>query len=362
MFKSARVKLTAWYLLIIMVISLSFSGVIYKETVIELERGFSRVELRHRAEEMGIPLPRFFPNRPEDLPSGLRGITPRYFFAEDFKEAKRRLLFNLLLINGVILGVSALAGYFLAGRTLEPIENALEEQKRFVADASHELRTPLTALKTSMEVALRDKKMSLDEAKKVLKDNLEEADSLQSLSDKLLSLARYQSNGHSLSFKEVDIAKIMEKVAKKISPLAKEKGIELKVTVKSQNLQGNEESLEEMLLIFLDNAVKFTPQGGKVTVATVTSGRLPASPLEAWRAGWLVIRVKDTGVGIAKDELPHIFDRFYRADQSRSKEKVSGFGLGLSLAKRIIEIHKGTVEVESVLGKGTTFIIKLPLK
>jgi len=368
MFKSARIKLTAWYLLIIMTISLSFSGVIYKETVVELERGFRRVELRHRAEEMGIPLPRFFPNRPEDLPSGLREITPRYFFAEDFEEAKRRLLFNLLLINGTILGISALAGYFLAGKTLRPIENALEEQKRFVADASHELRTPLTALKTSMEVALRDKKMTLDEAKKVLKDNLEEADSLQSLSDKLLSLARYQSNGHSLNFKEVDIKDVVEKVAKKISPLAKEKGVELVTQVKSQKLVANKESLEEMVLIFLDNGVKYTPRGGKVTVEGGLNKR-----------GY-VIQVKDTGIGIAKDDLPHVFDRFYRADQSRARAhlrggrlslrshdssdggEVSGFGLGLSLAKRIIEIHKGTVEVESVLGKGTTFTIRLPLK
>lgn len=316
----------------------------------ELERGFHWAELRHRAEEMGIPLPQHFPLRQEDLPSRLREAPLHFFFTEDLTEAKKRLGINLLMINGVILGVSALAGYFLAGKTLRPIENALEEQKRFVADASHEFRTPLTALKTSIEVALRDKKMTLVQAKDLVKDNLEEVDSLQSLSNELLSLARYQSNGKSLAFSKVDIAGIAEKACRKISLLAKEKEIELKTDVKNQILWANEESLKEMLLIFLDNAVKYTPKGGRVTVVTKADKK------------WLEIKVKDTGIGIAKEDLPYIFDRFYRTDQSRSKEKVSGFGLGLSLAKRIIEIHKGSVDVASVLDKGTTFTIKLPLR
>lgn len=348
MFKSARVKLTAWYLLIIMTISLSFSGVIYYGTSREMERSFRRIDLRHRAEELGIPLPRFF-SFPEDLPLRLRETAPRYFFAEDLAEARKRLLLNLVGINGVILAVSALAGYFLAGRTLAPIENSLEEQKRFVADASHELRTPLTALKTTMEVALRDKKMNLTEAKKIINDNLHSVDDLKSLSDKLLSLTRYQSNGGSLTFAEVDIREVIEKAVKKMESVAKEKKVRLGLKVKSEKLKGNAESLEEMMLIFLDNAVKFTPKGGRVTIETEVRGQK------------LEVRVKDTGVGIAKEDLPHIFDRFYRADQSRSRQKVDGFGLGLSLAKKIIEIHKGTVGVESKMGEGTSFSIKLPI-
>lgn len=326
------------------------------------------MDLRHKAEEMGIPLPRFFSGRPEDLPLRLRETPSRYFFVEDFEEAKRRLLLNLLLINGAIFGVSALAGYFLAGKTLRPIENALEEQKRFVADASHELRTPLTALKTSMEVALRDKKMSLIQARDLIKDNLEDINSMQSLTNKLLSLANYQSNGHNLVFEEVEISEVIKDTYRKISPLAKEKDIEVNLKIKDQKLLANKESLKEMMLIFLDNGVKYTPTGGKVTVEGESNKRN------------FVIKVKDTGIGIAKEDLPHIFDRFYRADQSRSRshlrgdrlslrshdssdgEEIGGFGLGLSLAKKIIEIHKGTVEVASVLGRGTTFTIRLPLK
>lgn len=368
MFKKARTKLTAWYVLIIMSISMAFSGFIYVRTCHEFERGFKRIEIRHKAEELGIPLPRFFPSEIKDLPLRLREIPFKSFFIEDLREAKKRLGLNLLAVNGAILVFSSFAGYFLAGRTLRPIENTLEEQKKFVADASHELRTPLTALKTLMEVALRDKKMTLADAKKVLEDNLEEVENLKSLSDKLLSLTRYQTNGQSLVFGEVDIGAVAEKAAKKISPLAKEKEIELKTELKSKKLWANEESLEEMLLIFLDNAVKYTPRGGKVIVQGEINKKV------------YVIKVKDTGIGIAKEDLPHIFDRFYRADQSRSKEhlrggnppagghdssdggKISGFGLGLSLAKEIIEIHKGSVSLTSALGKGTTFTIKLPLK
>lgn len=326
-----------------MIISIAFSVAIYKVLTMELDRVERTQRLRI---ERGLP-ERFRTQIPFDLRDEL--FRPFRLDTELIAETKKHLAIVLAWINFGILGASALAGYFLAGRTLKPIENSLEEQKRFVADASHEFRTPLTVLKTSIEVALRDKKMTLVQAKDLIKGNLEEVNSLQSLSNELLSLARYQSNGKSMTFSKVGIAGVVEEACRKISPLAKEKEIELKMDVKNRILWANKESLEEMLLIFLDNAVKYTPNKGKVTVSTDKS------------RNYLVIKVKDTGTGIAKEDLPHIFDRFYRADQSRSKEKISGFGLGLSLAKRIIEIHKGKVEVASVLSKGTTFTIKLPV-
>lgn len=350
MFRSARVKLTGWYLLIIMLVSVVFNVMIYTSTTRELERGFRRAEMRFRGEELDTPFPRQWLGRWENINPTPRETDLRFSFTEDIEMAKKRVVLNLLVINGAILAISAVAGYFLAGKTLRPIETALEEQKRFVADASHELRTPLTALKTSMEVALRDKKMSLKEAKKVIKSNLEDIDGLQSLSSNLIRLANYQSNGQNLVFGNVDIAEVIKKAYRKILPLVKERDIFLTLRVRNQIIRANEESLEEMMLIFLDNGIKYTPKGGKVTVTTRVAGK------------HALIEVKDAGIGIAKEDIPHIFDRFYRADQSRSKDEVSGFGLGLSLAKRIIEIHKGSVEVSSVLGRGTTFTIKLPLK
>ena len=350
MFRSARLKLTGWYLLIIMMISMVFSVMIYTAMAKELERGFRRAEMRFRAEELGIPLPQQLPRYWEDISPDLRKVDPRFSFIEDLEAAKKRIISGLLMVNGVILGLSAVAGYLLAGKTLRPIERAMDEQKRFVADASHEFRTPLTALKTSMEVALRDKKLSLLEAKKVIKSSLEDIDSLQLLSNNLLNLTNLQSNGQNLVFKDVDIARVFSNAHRKILPLAREKNIKVKAKVKKQKIQANRESLEEMMLIFLDNAVKYSLPKGKVMARAKIDKK------------HLILEIKDMGIGIAQKDLPHIFDRFYRVDRSRSKNNVQGFGLGLSLAKRIIEIHRGSVEVISRIGKGTTFIIKLPLE
>lgn len=340
MFHSARIKLTAWYLLIIMLISVSFSVAMYKVLTFELDRveRTQRLRIERRIPDMARIIP---PEQPFRIDPDL------------IDETKDRLQLILLIINLGILGASSVAGYFLAGKTLKPIEQALEEQKRFVADASHELRTPLTALKTSMEVALRDKKMTIREAEKVIKSNLEDVDSLESLSSNLLILANLQNNGQKLVFEDINIAEAVKNAYRKILPLANKKDVAVKLQVENQIVQANKESLEQMMLIFLDNAVKYTPSGGKVMLTAKSEGKS------------ITLKIEDTGIGIAKEEIPHIFERFYRADQSRSREHlrgVGGFGLGLSLAKRIIEIHKGTVEVASILGKGTTFAIKLPLK
>jgi len=335
MFRSARIKLTFWYLLIIMSISLVFSGIIYRITTKELERGFKGVQQRFWEDEEFGPFLRF-PRRMERL---------RPLFTKDLEQAKRRIIWRLVAINGVIFVFSATAGWFLAGKTLKPIERALEEQKRFVADASHELRTPLAALKTSNEVALRDKKLTLVEAKKVIKSNLEEIENLEALTNNLLTLASLEENGRKLSFQKVNIKKIITSAYRKILPLALEKKIKIKVESRGGEIFGDEESLEKMVLIFLDNAVKYTPQGGKVWLKS------------RQEKGKIVLEIKDTGIGISKTDLPHIFERFYRADKARVK---GGFGLGLALAKRIIELHHGSVKVASQVGKGTTFIIKLP--
>ena len=350
MFKSARLKLTGWYLLIIMLISISFSAAIYFRVSQELEISFRRAEIRQQARELGIPLPRRWPIGQEDLDSRLQNSESRFFLAEDLEAAKRHVAFNLLIINSAILALSAGAGYFLAGKTLRPIETALEEQKRFVADASHELRTPLTSLKTSLEVALRDKKMSAIQARKLLQSNLEDANNLKSLTDKLLSLARYQSNGKSCHFEKHNLAAIIRAAYHKILPLAKKKGVEIELQVEDILIEADQTSLEEMVLIFLDNGVKYTVKGGKIKLTTRAE------------VNHISMEIKDTGVGITEKDLPYIFERFYRADLSRAKEETSGFGLGLALAEKIIEIHKGVVSVSSVLGKGTTFTIKLPLK
>lgn len=175
MFRSARLKLTAWYLLIIMLISVSFSIGIYNVQIRELER-FRRVQ----------------PIRAEDLtPNGIRS---RVFVIDQtlIDEAEDNLQFTLIIINVGILILAGYSGYFLAGRTLTPIREMVDEQNRFITDASHELRTPITSLRSEIEVTLRDKNLNLKEARELLKSNLEEVNNLQYLSDNLIKLSQNQ--------------------------------------------------------------------------------------------------------------------------------------------------------------------------
>jgi len=330
MFKSARLRLTGWYLLIIMTICLLFSGVIYRATGTEFGRRLSMIEHRFQMEEEG--------RKPRMM---------RKVFEEDLEATKKSVVLVLIWANGVILIFSGVAGYFLAGKTLKPIEGALEKQKRFVADASHELRTPLTALKTSVEVALRKKKMTAKEARGIIKSSLEEVNDLGRLTERLLTLARYQGGKNGFVMRKTNVGEIIRKVSKKILPLAKKKGVEIKTDVSDSFLSADREKVEELVFILLDNGIKYTERGGRVKISLKESGK------------YLEIRVKDTGVGIGKKDLAHVFDRFYRADQSRTKQARRGFGLGLSVAKKIVEAHKGSIGVSSGVGKGSEFIVKL---
>ena len=348
-FQSARVRLTAWYLVIIMLVSLFFSLMIYLGVSREFERGFRRAELRLHAEELGVLLPRRFSIQPEDLRPELRGLQPRIFFIEDLVDARKGILIRLMMINGVILVVSAAASYLMAGRTLAPLEKSMEEQKRFVADASHELRTPLTALKTSIEVALREKNISESQARGILKDSLGDVDKLSHLSTQLLHLSRLQQ-GAPLKVSTVDIAQVVRDAVKKMTPLAKQKKIVIRNKVTAGSIKAEPGQIEEMLTIFLDNAIKFTPDKGTITLQSSTEKKN------------LILTIRDTGIGIPEKHLPKIFDRFYRADSARAKGTIDGFGLGLSLAKQIIEAHGGSVRVESTVGKGTMFTIRVPRK
>jgi len=333
MFKKARIKLTAWYLLIVMLISVSFSVFIYENINREFQRRFSNIERRLEMQEFGIRIPSKQPP----------------FFEEDLKEVKYNVFLILLYTNGIILFFSSLGGYFLAGRTLAPIEKTLEEQKRFIADASHELKTPLTALQTMIEVSLRDKKLTLKNAKEVIKSNLEETARLSKLANDLLSLTRYESGNGNFKLKKVNLKKIVEGVNSKLKPISEKKKIYIKLSLKNISVNGNEESLEQLITVLLDNAVKYSNNKNKVFVS------LDRKNNDA------ILNFKDNGFGISKEDLPYVFDRFFRADLSRSKENAGGFGLGLSMAKRIVELHNGSIKVESNLDKGSTFKVVLPI-
>ena len=344
MFNSARIKLTAWYLLIIMLISISFSVAMYKVLASELDRfeRIQRVRIENRLPERNRTIP----------PSGVRGELSRPFALDPdlVAETKYRLIVFLTAINCAILGISAAAGYFLAGRTLKPIKEMVDEQNRFITDASHELRTPLTSLKSEIEVAQRDKNLTLSEAKELLESNLEEVNNLQILSDNLIKLTQYQKTNNNLALETVSIKSIIDNACKKVAGLAKAKGITIKNDIDDLQVEIEKNTFGELFVILLDNAIKYSPKGGKVFVKSKKTD------------SQILIEVKDQGAGIDSKDIPHLFDRFYRSDKSRTKSKVAGYGLGLAIAKQIVDKHKGSIKVESEITKGTTFTIQIPQK
>ena len=363
MFNEARIKLTAWYLLIIMTISILFSLVIYTTLNRDLVRIERFQQLRQEERQGLVPTLEQLRQERERLGQSVPQI-PRNFNMPDpelVSEARARLITILILVNLGIFGFAGLAGYFLAGRTLRPIKVMVDEQNRFITDASHELRTPLTSLKSETEVALRDKKLTLADAKKQLVSNLEEVNNLQTLSDNLIKLTQYQKGSNNFIFEKISLKSIVDEACKKVASLAKQKGVKINNTVKNFSIKAEKNSFCELFVILLDNAVKYNPKGTEIVLSSEKTD------------DHVIVEISDNGVGINKEEIPYLFDRFYRSDKSRTKSKVAGYGLGLAIAKEIVEKHNGTIKVESkegkgptphkaTRGKGTTFIIRIPLK
>lgn len=355
MFHSTRLKLTLWYLVIIMAVSAFFSLIVYRGFTKELGRGF-RFQALHGSSEARILVrdrrgfTRLLPFviYPDELP-------PEEYF-EIISLAKRRFALQLLIINGGILILAGTAGYFLAGKTLHPIEVMVSEQKRFVADASHELRTPLTSIKTEVEVALRDKNLNLKDAKELLKSNLSEVDKMKNFTDYLLTLSRLEAGASDLPMEKIDLSEAINQAIEKNIVLARKKKIKVIKNLDEVVVNGNPQSLVELFSILINNSIKYSFVGkGVLITSSKKNTRLGGSLLKH-----AVIEVKDEGTGIAEKDLPHIYERFYRADNSRSKSDVEGYGLGLSIAKSIVDAHNGEIKVESKLGHGSKFRVFLP--
>jgi len=331
MFQNARLKLTAYYLLIIMVISLAFSLVIYRGVTTELNRVQTMQKIRIESRPFRTDLPHsFFLVQPEVI-----------------NDATHRLQTTLFIINLAIFTLSAAGGYFLAGRTLKPIADMVERQRRFISDASHELRTPLTALMTETEIALRNKQIT-PPTRKLLKSNLEEINKLKSLTDYLLSLNRYQ-NPHHLKLSSFDVSHAVSDAVKKLRHQASKKHILLNLHLKKITLTADQTAITEVITNLLDNAIKYSPKHSQISITTQKTNHYAS------------ITISDQGVGITPDQQLHIFDRFYQVDTARNKARHPGFGLGLSIAKDIVTLHHGHISVTSTPGVGSTFTIKLPL-
>jgi two-component system sensor histidine kinase CiaH len=325
-FQSATLKLTSWYLAILVAISLLFSIIIYSTASNEVD---SRIGVLQKSSR---PLT-FKPGQATF--NDLRDIQVR--------EAEGNLLASLFITNLCIWVAGGIGSYYLARRTLKPIEEAHEAQSRFTSDASHELRTPLASMKTELEVALRDSKLEKDEMRELLVSNLEEVDKLTKLSQTLLQLS--QLDHENIKREKVTLNTIATAVIERYDKSGKR--VELTGN-KSYNVVANKSSIEELLTILLDNALKYSPRESKVSITLIGQKQM---------AGF---EVSNGGNGIPPEILPHIFDRFYRADTSRTGGDKRGYGLGLSLAKKIVELNNGELTVSSAPGHTTTFRILLP--
>jgi heavy metal sensor kinase len=228
---------------------------------------------------------------------------------------------------------------------LDRLEKAFSSQQHFIQDASHELKTPLTILQGELEVTLKRIRTAA-EYEEVLKSSLEEIRRISSIVENLLLLARVEDRETGLDVREFNLQRVLQEAVAGMEILARGKSLALSLSPDGAiMLRGDEQKLKQVFLNLLDNAIKYTPPHGSVSVSASTTA-------ESVR-----ITVQDSGIGIPPAELPHIFDRFYRVDKARSS---SGFGLGLSIARSIVEAHRGTISAESSLNRGSTFTVFLP--
>lgn len=320
-----------WYLAIVMAISLVFSVVLYSVATNELNRG-----LQHETQRIYDQFPVF---------QGNPMLHPRV----DYDAGAHRIMLRLIGFNIIVLVAAGGASYWLAKRTLEPIEEAHEQQKRFTADVSHELRTPLTALRMESEVALLNDKAGKNELRATLNSNLEEVSKLESLINSLLRLTRLEADELQQGFTQLKTDVLISDAIKQIKPLAESRKITIEEKGTSASVLGDHDSIVQLVIILLDNAVKYSSPGSSIKVTTKVDN------------DQVLLSVKDHGIGIERKALEHVFDRFYRADSSRQKTSQAGFGLGLSIARMIADVHTGTITLSSQVDKGTTATVSLPI-
>uniref|UniRef100_Q01RB1 histidine kinase n=1 Tax=Solibacter usitatus (strain Ellin6076) TaxID=234267 RepID=Q01RB1_SOLUE len=233
---------------------------------------------------------------------------------------------------------------------LSRLEASVRRMTQFTADASHELRAPVSLIRTTAEVAALKRDRPASEYLEALDGIQEEAERTSQVVDSLMLLARTDSGKEMLDCVPVDACAVVREAAEQGERLAQNRGVEFSIDVPNSSIriQADAEALRRALLILMDNAAKYTPSGGSIKVAVAS------------RDGFAQASVSDTGIGIASQDMPHLFDRFWRADKARSREQ-GGAGLGLSIAKWIVDMHGGSISVQSEPGKGSVFTIQVPL-
>ncbi len=325
---------------------------------------------------------------------------------EDVEDALNTLLIILIVTVPSILMIASLGGQFLANKALKPVDRVTQtarmitsknlnqriqtlkvkdeisrlidtfnemisrldqsfrQIKQFTTDASHELKTPLTILKGEVEVALR-KKRTLDEYEQILESNLEEIDRMSKIVEDLLLLSKADIGEIRLNREDIHLTRFISGLTEQMKILAQPKNIRIEISNHQNEIHvfGDTLRMRELFINLIENGIKYTEAGGSIliTLTKETGGSVnPLTPKEKKAATFAKIIVADTGIGIAKEDQEKIFNRFFRVDKARSREQ-GGSGLGLSICKWIVEAHQGEITVESEPGKGSSFIVRLPL-
>lgn len=269
---------------------------------------------------------------------------------EPVEDSLARSRLFLAIGTPVTLGFTGIAGWILAGYAMQPVRRSYEQLQRFTADASHELRAPVAAILSNAQVGLLAPPEDIEQPRQRLQNIVTQSKHMSALIANLLFLARHQGQLNPQDMVQTDIPRLLNALARRYQTLADEKGLEFHadIPIVSKKIYCDRDLLQQAIHNLLDNALKYTPAGGMVTLTLAIKPRR------------LEITVRDTGIGIPAGDLPHIFDRFYRVDKVRTRH--GGFGLGLAISQQIIYAHKGKITVESETGKGTTFLVCLPLQ
>lgn len=312
-FISARLKLTAVYVLILGLILVVFSVVLYKS---------------------------FEGNLSDASEDTFSGIESHHQFVEDtLSTVRNEILFTDIIILLIAAGVS----YVLADYTLKPIQRSMENQRKFSENASHELRTPLAVMKNDIEVLLRNPSPSKELTQETLRSNIEEINRMSKMTKDLLVIARAENNAD-VAEEKLDIGTVVQVTADRLRPFAESKSIRLSVSADSPlYVLGTTSALERVITNLLQNAIEYTPPNGSIMLSAKKS------------TDKVLVSVADTGVGIDAKDVSHIFERFYKG------EGATGSGLGLSIVKELIKLHGGEVSIESEKGNGTKISFSLPV-
>jgi signal transduction histidine kinase len=328
MFKSALTKLTLVYVGLVMALCIIFSFVFFQFATHELNAGFKNQY-------------RIISGNDHDSDNYNSVSGPELHARADHLET------NLVYFNAAVLVGTVVAGYVLAMRTLRPIEAAHASQERFTAEASHELRTPLTAMKADTESILMTQDATTKQLRKALEENLHDIERLEKLSTHLLNMGRYKSKNN-LATETIDLQTLIKETVVQAKRHYKNKHATIITDLQPAKALVEPIAIQQLLLIVIENALKYSRANAAVKVSQIVE------------SNQIRITVEDTGIGISETDLPHIFEHFYRSSQAKSSDTASGYGLGLPLARDIVALYNGTIEVTSREGKGTIVTIFLP--